>query len=95
MEKHLTPSPPPIVQCLTQFKIVATYYNEPQYVSVSGGGTCVGPDCAPCGQNHTCCRARFYVKANDITVIDSNNPSKTTISLNNYYMKGDLLEFEQ
>ena len=80
----MTPSPPPIAQCLTQFKIVATYYNEQQYVSVSGGGTCVGPDCAPCGQDHGCCRARFYVKANDITVIDSNNPSKNTISLNNY-----------
>jgi hypothetical protein len=79
----VTPSQPAIALCLTEFKIVATYYNESAYVSVSGGGTCVGPDCAPCGMGHNCCRARFYVKANDITVIDSNNPSKNTISLNN------------
>lgn len=80
----VTPSQPAIVQCLTSFKIVAAYYNEPQFISTSArGGTCVGPDCAPCGGGHRCCQARFYVVANNITVVDDNNPSKNTISLNN------------
>lgn len=78
-----TPSSPPIAQCLTNFKIVAAYYEESQYISSSAGGTCVGDDCSPCGDYHWCCRARFYVRANQITVYDTNNPSKNTVSLNN------------
>lgn len=76
----VTPSQPAIAQCLTEFKIVATYYQEAEYIT---GGGCVGPDCAPCGTGHQCCKSRFYVKANNITVIDNYNPNKNTISLNN------------
>jgi len=80
----VTPSSPTIDQCLTDFKIVATYYHEMSNVLTSGRGTCTNPSiCAPCGGGHTCCGARFYVRANTITVYDSIDPTKNTVSLNN------------
>jgi hypothetical protein len=81
-----TSTPPPIAQCLTNFKVAIAYYNEPQYIS-SAGGTCTTPDCQPCGKGpytHTCNNARFYVSANNINLYDDSNPTKTTLSINNY-----------